>query len=85
MIEHSIEGHFARMNEALNSLDFNRGGYGAELHVVSRRPGAATSTWRWQVSPRWRRVRDGKMINYREAANGAQVTETSAAASRPEG
>jgi hypothetical protein len=73
MIEHSIEGHFTRMSEALNSLDFNRGGYGAELHVVSRRPGAATSTWQWQVSPRWRRIRDGKMINYREVANGAQV------------
>ena len=73
MIEHSIEGHFIRMSEALNSLDLNRGGYGAELHVVSRRPGAATSTWQWQVSPRWRRTRDGRMISYHEVANGAQV------------
>lgn len=73
MIERSIEGHFSRMSDALNGLDLNRGGYGAELHVVSRRPEAATSVWRWQVSPRWRRTRDGKMISYREVANGAQV------------
>jgi hypothetical protein len=73
MIERSIEGHFTRMSDALNGLDLNRGGYGAELHVVSRRPEAATSAWRWQVSPRWRRTRDGKMISYREVANGAQV------------
>jgi hypothetical protein len=73
MIERSIEGHFTRMSDALNGLDLNRGGYGAELHVVSRRPEAATSAWRWQVSPRWRRTRDSKMISYREVANGAQV------------
>ena len=73
MIERSIEGHFTRMSDALNGLDLNRGGYGAELHVVSCRPEAATSAWRWQVSPRWRRTRDGKMISYREVANGAQV------------
>jgi hypothetical protein len=73
MIERSIEGHFSRMSDALNGLDLNRGGYGAELHVVSRRPEAATSAWRWQVSPRWRRAREGKMISYREVANGAQV------------
>lgn len=74
MIERSVEGHFARMSTALNALDLNRGGgYGAELDVVSRRPESATSVWRWQVSPRWRRTRGGKMINYREVANGAQV------------
>jgi hypothetical protein len=73
MIERSVEGHFSRMSTALNALDINRGGYGAELAVVSRRPETATSAWRWQVSPRWRRTRDGKMINYREVANGAQV------------
>lgn len=73
MIERSVEGHFSRMSDALNALDLNRRGYGAELDVVSRRPETATSAWRWQVSPRWRRTRDGKMINYREVANGAQV------------
>jgi hypothetical protein len=73
MIERSVEGHFTRMSSALNSLDLSRGGYGAELHVVSRRPESATSTWRWQVSPRWRRTRDGSMIDYLEVANGAQV------------
>jgi hypothetical protein len=73
MIERSVEGHFQRMSTALNTLDLARGGYGAELDIVSRRPETATSAWRWQVSPRWRRIRDGKMINYREVANGAQV------------
>lgn len=73
MIERSVEGHFGRMSGALNTLDLNRDGYGAELHVVSRRPESATSAWRWQVSPRWRRTRDGNMIDYREVANGAQV------------
>lgn len=73
MIEQSIEGHFSRMSDALNALDLSRGGYGADLFVFSHRPETATSPWRWQVSPRWRRTRDGKMINYREVANGAQV------------
>ncbi|QNE18689.1 hypothetical protein F1D05_13190 [Kribbella qitaiheensis] len=73
MIERSIEGHFSRMSAALQALDISRGGYGADLSVVSRRPETATSPWRWQVSPQWRRVRDGKLINYREVANGAQV------------
>jgi hypothetical protein len=73
MIEQSIEGHFSRMKTALQALDLSRGGYGADLSVVSIRPETATSAWRWQVSPRWRRTRDGKLINYREVANGAQV------------
>lgn len=73
MIEQSIEGHFSRMSDALQALDLNRGGYGAELLVLSRRPETATNPWQWQVSPRWRRTRGGKMINYSEVANGAQV------------
>jgi len=73
MIEQSIEGHFSRMKTALQALDLSRGGYGADLFVVSVRPESATSAWQWQVTPRWRRTREGKLINYREVANGAQV------------
>ncbi|WP_346052047.1 hypothetical protein [Amycolatopsis dongchuanensis] len=73
MIESSIEGHFASMSQALNRLDLVRGGAGAELEVVSRRPETATGRWHWEVSPRWRRSPGGKMISYREVANGAQV------------
>lgn len=73
MIERSLEGHFGRMSAALDRLDCARGGHGAELLVHSRRPESPTSPWRWEVSPRWRRSPGGKMITYREVANGAQV------------
>lgn len=73
MIERHVADHFDRMSEALNRLDLARGGFGARLDHRSRLPESPTGTWQWEVSPQWRRAAGGKMINYREVANGAQV------------
>ena len=73
MIEQVIEARLSAIDTQLNRLDLSRGGYGAELQVVSVRPDSPTSEWRWQVTPRWKRGPASGMVSYREVANGAQV------------
>jgi hypothetical protein len=73
MIEQVIEARLYAIDTQLNRLDLSRGGYGAELQVVSVRPDSPTSEWRWQVTPRWKRGPASDMVSYREVANGAQV------------
>ncbi|GIF11641.1 hypothetical protein [Actinoplanes teichomyceticus] len=72
MIESQIEGNLGRISEAFDTLDRQRGGFGAEVHFTSIRPNGA-GTWRWEVVPRWRRSPSGDLVSYREVANGAQV------------
>lgn len=73
MIEQVIEVRLGAIDTALNRLDISRGGYGAQLQVVSVRPDSPVSEWRWQVTPQWKRGPASAMVSYREAANGAQV------------
>lgn len=73
MIEQVIEARLHAIDIQLNRLDISRGGYGAELQIVSVRPDSPTSEWRWQVTPRWKRGPASGMVSYREVANGAQV------------
>lgn len=73
MIEQVIEARLRAIDTELNRLDISRGGYGAQLQVVSVRPDSPTSEWRWQVTPQWKRGPASAMVSYREVANGAQV------------
>ncbi|MFC0541906.1 hypothetical protein [Kutzneria chonburiensis] len=72
MIEQRIESILKRVSAAFYRLDEDRGGCGAEIAFVSRRPNGA-GEWVWEVVPRWKRSRSGSFVPYREVANGAQV------------
>ena len=72
MIERHVEGILKRINDAFDSLDHGRGGFGAQVRFTSVRPNGP-GPWRWEVTPRWRRSPGGDLVPYREVANGAQV------------
>ncbi|MFE5974352.1 hypothetical protein ACFQ64_19590 [Streptomyces sp. NPDC056460] len=72
MIENHLEGLFTQIGAAFNDLDLGSEGYGAKLEHHSVRPQGA-SDWQWQVTPRWKRSRNGGYVSYRENANSAQV------------
>ena len=61
------------ISASLDRLNRARGQFGAELLIEHEPPTEPTVPWRWKVTPRWRRSPTGKMISYREVANGAQV------------
>jgi len=70
-IEEAIERSLRGISAKLDELNRAAGGIGAELHVACERPAAAEETWRWAVTPRWRRHVDGDMVSYREQINTA--------------
>jgi hypothetical protein len=70
-IEEAIERSLRAISAKLDELNRAAGGIGAELHVTCERPAAADETWRWAVTPRWRRHVDGDMVSYREQINTA--------------
>lgn len=61
------------ISASLDRLNRARGQFGAELLIENEPPSEPTVPWKWKVTPRWRRSPTGKMISYREVANGAQV------------
>jgi hypothetical protein len=73
MVSARIEAALSKISTSLDRLNRVRGGFGAELKIKETRPTTPTSTWKWEVTPRWRRSSTGGMVNYREVANGAQV------------
>ncbi|MBB4161633.1 coiled-coil domain-containing protein [Streptomyces cinereoruber] len=72
MIENHLESLLTQIGAAFNDLDLSSEGYGAKLEHHSVRPQGA-SDWHWQVTPRWKRSRNGGYVSYRENANSAQV------------
>ncbi|MGW4116576.1 hypothetical protein ACWEFJ_37360 [Actinosynnema sp. NPDC004786] len=72
MIERHLEGILGRVSVQFDHLDQQRGGSGADLHVVASPPQGAAE-WVWEVTPRWKRSRGSGPVSYREVANGAQV------------
>lgn len=72
-ISSRIEASLDKISKALDRLNRARGGFGAELRIAETRASSATTAWKWEVSPRWRRSPSGGMVSYREVANGAQV------------
>lgn len=73
MISGRIEASLKRIDAELDGLNRARDGFGAQLRISETRPPTATSPWKWEVTPRWRRSPTGGMVSYREVANGAQV------------
>ncbi|WP_327643734.1 hypothetical protein [Micromonospora zamorensis] len=73
MISSRVEAALDKIGTKLNELNKARGLWGAELRVNEIRPATATSPWKWEVVPRWKRSPQGGMVSYREVANGAQV------------
>jgi hypothetical protein len=73
------DGIEARIDQALRDvaseydrLDRAAGGFGATLDIVSRRPDGPSDPWLWEVTPKWRRSRDGNLLSYTHQANTAQ-------------
>lgn len=73
------DGIEARIDHALRNvaseydrLDRAAEGFGATLEIVSRRPDGPTDPWLWEVTPKWRRSRDGNLLSYTHQANTAQ-------------
>jgi hypothetical protein len=73
IISARIEAALNKISTSLDRLNRASGGFGAELKIKPNRPTTPTSTWKWEVSPRWRRSASGGMVDYKEVANGAQV------------
>lgn len=71
-IEARIDQALRQVGDEYDRLDRAAGGFGASLEVVSRRPDGPTDPWLWEVTPKWRRSRDGNLLSYTHQANTAQ-------------
>lgn len=71
-LEHRLELALARISDEFDRLNIAADGHGAELQIVAIRPQSATDLWRWEVTPRWRRTRGGRMLPYTNRTNTAQ-------------
>jgi len=71
-LEHRLELALRRISDEFNRLNVEADGHGAELEVRPLRPQTATDLWRWEVTPRWRRTRGGRMLPYTNRTNTAQ-------------
>jgi chromosome segregation protein len=71
-LEHRLELALRRISDEFDRLNIDADGHGAELDVRPLRPQTATDLWRWEVTPRWRRSRGGRMLPYTNRTNTAQ-------------
>ncbi len=71
-IEARIDQALRQVGDEYDRLDRAAGGFGASLELVSRRPDGPTDPWLWEVTPKWRRSRDGNLLSYTHQANTAQ-------------
>lgn len=67
-----IEDSLRDISAALDRLDREAGGFGADLRWDIIRPAGASDAWEWKVTPRWRRTVGGTMLPYDNATNTAQ-------------
>jgi hypothetical protein len=67
-----IEDSLRDIRGALDRLDREAGGFGADLCWDIIRPAGASDAWEWKVTPRWRRTVGGTMLPYDNATNTAQ-------------
>ena len=67
-----IEDSLRDISVALDRLDQEAGGFGADLRWDISRPAGASDAWVWKVTPRWRRTVGGTMLPYDNATNTAQ-------------
>lgn len=71
-LEHRLELALRRISDEFDRLNVEADGHGAELEIRPFRPQGATDLWRWDVTPRWRRTRGGRMLPYTNRTNTAQ-------------
>lgn len=67
-----IEDSLRSISGALDRLDKEAGGFGADLRWDIIPPAGASDAWVWKVTPRWRRTVGGTMLPYDNATNTAQ-------------
>jgi hypothetical protein len=71
-IQRQVEGTINGISEQFNELDREGGGYGACLRLDMQPPVDASDTWRWSVTPMWKRAPRGPMVAYNAPTNSAQ-------------
>jgi hypothetical protein len=71
-LEARVEDNLRAVSTALDTLDREAGGFGADLHWEIQRPHGPSDTWVWKVTPRWKRSASGRMLPYDHATNSAQ-------------
>lgn len=68
----SIEAALTAIEAQFDRLDREAGGFGAKLEIEITPPASLTDTWRFSVTPMWRRSPDGRMVPYTAPTNSAQ-------------
>jgi chromosome segregation protein len=71
-VEASIEAALTAIEAQFDRLDREAGGFGAKLEIEVTPPASLTDTWRFSVTPMWRRSPDGRMVPYTAPTNSAQ-------------
>ncbi|MGH7327128.1 MAG: hypothetical protein ACREJX_02135, partial [Polyangiaceae bacterium] len=71
-VEASIEAALTAIEAQFDRLDREAGGFGAKLEIEITSPASLTDTWRFSVTPMWRRSPDGRMVPYTAPTNSAQ-------------
>jgi hypothetical protein len=71
-IQRQVEGTINGISEQFDALDREAGGYGAQLRLDTQPPADAIDTWRWSVTPMWKRAPRGQMVPYNAPTNSAQ-------------
>jgi chromosome segregation protein len=71
-IQRQVESTIGGISEQFNELDREAGGYGACLRLDMQPPAGANDTWRWSVTPMWKRAPRGQMVAYNAPTNSAQ-------------
>lgn len=71
-VEASIEAALTAIEVQFDRLDQEAGGFGAKLEIEITPPALLTDSWRFSVTPMWRRSPDGRMVPYTAPTNSAQ-------------
>lgn len=72
VITQRVAGALDNINTALDGLNREANGFGAELHYQIDPPTDTDHSWRCSVTPRWRRNPNGPMLSYDTVTNTAQ-------------
>jgi hypothetical protein len=71
-VEQRVRQALDEIGTEFDKLTREAGGFGAELAIETFRPKTPQESWRWEVTPRWRRSAQGRMLSYNSQMNTAQ-------------
>jgi hypothetical protein len=71
-VEQRVRQSLDEISAEFDKLSRDAGGFGAELAITTSRPQTPQERWRWEVTPRWQRSQQGRMLPYDSQMNTAQ-------------